>query len=216
MIPRKLAWSLSMFAVVTACGSSGDGSNSSSGSSGSSSAAGSGTTSSDAASGSSGTSTSGATSSGGTSGSSGGGTSGSSSGVDASVDASGDAGAVSDESSVLRDGGADVTTVVSGDAGICSSCGPTSVCVESQTLGGAVIVPDDAGQCPQGYVVSAGPPARCNFAPSYECRLLPSACNTAPGSTAIAHCTCAASLCQAGDRCTDVSPTLMLCQLLAP
>ena len=204
-----------MITVLTACGSSGDGSNSSSGAGGSSGAAGSGTTSADASSGSSGAG-SGTTSTGASAGSSGSATSGSSSAGDASVDASRDAGVVSDAISPPTDGGADAMTVVSGDAGICGSCGPTSVCVESQTLGGAVIVPDDAGQCPQGRVLSAGPPARCDLAPSYACRLLPAACNTAPGSTAIAHCTCAASLCQAGDRCTDVSPTLMLCQLLAP
>jgi hypothetical protein len=36
------------------------------------------------------------------------------------------------------------------------------------------------------------------------------------GSTAIAHCTCAPGLCPLAYQCTDPTPILMKCTLLAP
>jgi hypothetical protein len=42
--------------------------------------------------------------------------------------------------------GAGQTTGSDGDAGICASCGAGSVCVEEQVVGGAIVLPDDAGQ----------------------------------------------------------------------
>jgi len=110
--------------------------------------------------------------------------------------------------------GAGQTT--SGDAGVCAACGAGAVCVEDVVSGGAFITPDDAGQCPPGRVLSPGTPQTCVSPPTYHCATLPAACNTAPGSTAIAHCACAGSLCGSGESCTDVTPSLMKCTLLAP
>jgi hypothetical protein len=56
----------------------------------------------------------------------------------------------------------------------------------------------------------------CITPPTYHCAALPSACNTAPGATAIAHCVCAPGLCPPGDQCSDPTPVLMTCSLLAP
>jgi hypothetical protein len=103
-----------------------------------------------------------------------------------------------------------------GDAGVCATCHPGTVCLEHQVSGGALIMPDDAGQCMNGRVLSPGPPALCVVAPTFQCATLPGACSNPPGTPAIAHCTCATSLCASGEVCTDVTPTLMRCQLLAP
>lgn len=103
-----------------------------------------------------------------------------------------------------------------GDAGVCATCHPGTVCLEHQVSGGALIMPDDAGQCPAGRVVSPGTPALCVVDPTFQCAPLPATCSNAPGTPAIAHCTCAKSLCASGEVCTDVTPTLMRCQLLAP
>jgi hypothetical protein len=70
--------------------------------------------------------------------------------------------------------------------------------------------------CPSGRVPSGGTPDVCIVPPTYHCAGLPAACNTAPGNPAIAHCTCAPELCPTSYMCTDPSPTLMKCSLLAP
>jgi hypothetical protein len=70
--------------------------------------------------------------------------------------------------------------------------------------------------CPSGRVPSGGTPDVCVVPPTYHCAALPAACNTALGSTAVAHCTCAPELCPTSYMCTDPSPTLMRCALLAP
>lgn len=111
--------------------------------------------------------------------------------------------------------GASQTTGSDADA-TCATCGAGSVCVENQTIGGAVFRPDDAGQCPAGRIIVPAAPNFCSLPPTFNCALLPSACATAPGSTAVAHCTCAPSLCSAGRQCTDLTPTLMRCLLSAP
>jgi hypothetical protein len=154
---------------------------------------------------------SGTTSSGGSSGGSGsGGSSGSGSG-------SGGSSGSGSGSGGLDAGTPDSTSeAAAGDAGTCATCGAGSVCVEDQTLGGARIPPDDAGQCPPGLVIVPDAPSTCSSPPTFHCAVLPSTCTTPPGSIAVAHCTCAASLCAAGDMCTDLTPTLMRCVLAAP
>jgi hypothetical protein len=112
---------------------------------------------------------------------------------------------------------ASTSETTDGDAGTCATCGSGSVCVEDQTSGGALIPPDDAGDCPAGRVVAdAGMTRICQAEPTFHCAVLPSACATAPGSTAIAHCTCAPLLCSGEGMCSDVTPTLVECLLLAP
>jgi hypothetical protein len=145
-----------------------------------------------------------------------------SSGGTGSSGGSGSSGSVGDDATahdaaVEADGAstADAQTVY-GDAGVCAACSPGSVCVEDGISGGALILPDDAGQCPAGRVPSGGTPDVCVTPPTYHCAKLPAACNTALGATAVAHCTCAPELCPTADQCTDPTPTLMKCSLLAP
>jgi hypothetical protein len=98
----------------------------------------------------------------------------------------------------------------------CANCTSGQVCVVDQTVGGAVFFPDDAGNCPNGRVIVPAAPGKCSPPPTYHCANLPATCNTAPGSTAIAHCVCAKELCTGGTMCSDLTPTLMQCLLLAP
>ncbi len=108
------------------------------------------------------------------------------------------------------------SSMVTGDAGICASCGSGHVCVEHRIEGGGLVFPNDAGVCPDGTVLNPDSPHNCERTPTYECARLPGACSNPPGTPAPAHCTCAASLCGSFEQCTDVSPTLMQCALLAP
>jgi hypothetical protein len=136
---------------------------------------------------------------------------------DAAPDATSDTSA--DASSDGADhGGSDATADgTAGDAGTCPTCGSGSVCVEDQTSGGALILPDDAGACPSGRIpADAGTLLVCELAPTFHCAVLPSACTTALGSTAVAHCTCAPSLCSGEGMCSDVTPTLVECLLEVP
>jgi len=167
-------------------------------------------------------------SSGGASGASSGGASGASSGGASGSSTGGSSGAATGG----RSSGGSTSTGGTTDAGVkdamgepgdahtdsCSACKRGELCVEHITEGGAFI-PVDAGRCPKGRIpesLGPGRPSDCVYAPSYECRSLPAECSTAPGSTAVAHCTCARSFCDTSDQCTDVSPTLMKCALLAP
>jgi hypothetical protein len=107
----------------------------------------------------------------------------------------------------------DAGAIVYGDAGICATCGPASVCVEDQTIGGPDAgPPDDGGNCPTGYVPSENRNA-CVRPPSFHCAALPATCYP-PGGAAPAHCACAPSLCPISSpngQCTDLSPSLMQC-----
>ncbi len=133
----------------------------------------------------------------------------------ASGGASGSSGAGDRDAMVGPTDAATDGTNPSGDAGngVCSSCRVGELCVEHQTVGGALFLPD-AGRCPDGRVLSTGPRPTCDLAPSYTCEKLPAACTS--GSPAPAHCTCARSLCASANVCMDVSPTLMKCTLQAP
>jgi len=110
------------------------------------------------------------------------------------------------------DGAGDATTG-SADGGACAACGAGSICVEDLTVGGALILPDDAGQCPNGRVVvpqSIG----CSVPPTFHCAQVPGACTA--GTPAIAHCVCVPSICPAGYMCTDLTPTLTQCIQAVP
>jgi hypothetical protein len=136
-------------------------------------------------------------------------TGGSSSG---STSSGGTDGATQDSTTADATGGGDAAGPV-GDAGVCAMCGPGTVCLEHQVSGGAIFFPDDAGQCPSGRILSG---TTCIAEPTFQCVTLPGTCSNAPGTPALAHCVCARSLCASAEQCTDVTPTLMRCQLLAP
>ena len=139
-----------------------------------------------------------------------------SNGPDASKIADGSVGADGADG-MANDGGSTMLfDVYVGDGGVCDGCGGGSVCVEDQTIGGAAVYPDDAGHCPAGRVMVPQAPNFCSPVPTFHCAALPAACNTPPGSVAVAHCVCASNLCQAGTMCSDLSPTLMECLLAAP
>jgi hypothetical protein len=102
-----------------------------------------------------------------------------------------------------------------GDAGVCATCTGNEVCVEHQIVGGAVHPLNDAGRCDDGFVIVPEAPFTCSRPPTFQCAQLPSTCNTNPAAVAVAHCTCASSLC-AASSCTDVTPTLMRCVQSVP
>jgi hypothetical protein len=99
-----------------------------------------------------------------------------------------------------------------GDARPGFACGTTrcaggTVCVRSQILGGACLLPGDAG-CPPGYMAGA---QCCVRDPSYACADRPVAC------AAALTCGCAAAtLCSGGSVCMTPSPDEIDCTLLAP
>jgi hypothetical protein len=115
------------------------------------------------------------------------------------------------------DAGADSASHINnGDAGVCGSCDGASICVENQTIGGALFLPNDAGQCSDGRIIVPEAPQSCSSPPSHGCAQLPPACTTAAGSVAVATCVCAPSICAAGRQCSDPTPTLVRCLLRAP
>jgi hypothetical protein len=95
-----------------------------------------------------------------------------------------------------------------GAATTCSpACGSGSVCVASGVTGGAVVVVNDAGTCPNGYHATGG--GSCTQDLSYTCMPIPSGC----GGTV--SCTCASSLC-ATRMCDGYSNGLLSCVDLVP
>jgi hypothetical protein len=85
--------------------------------------------------------------------------------------------------------------------------------VEDWTVGGAIILPNDAGQCPNGRLVVV-PGGTCSSPPSYHCVQLPGACTN--GTPAVAHCVCVPSICPPSYMCTDLTPTFTQCLLEVP
>jgi hypothetical protein len=115
-------------------------------------------------------------------------------------------------SDARSDAAGDATTG-GADGGACAACGTGSICVEDLTVGGALILPDDAGQCPNGRVVvpqSLG----CSVPPTFHCAQVPGACTA--GTPAVAHCVCVPSICPASYMCTDLTPTLTQCLQAVP
>jgi hypothetical protein len=99
------------------------------------------------------------------------------------------------------------------DNGCDPACGAGSICVRTQTLGGALIQPDDAGVCPSGtYLVPSGGtgPGFCEGNPSFACAPRPAAC------TGALSCDCAASACPPAHTCQNDTPSEINCLLLAP
>jgi hypothetical protein len=97
--------------------------------------------------------------------------------------------------------GADVT---------CSPpCDSASVCVETVTNGGAIIIADDAGVCPPG-AHAAGVDRICVRNPTYGCAAKPAACG------ATLTCACAATLCTAPHFCQSTSAEQVDCVANVP
>jgi hypothetical protein len=101
----------------------------------------------------------------------------------------------------------DAAADAEGTDGSSTGCGGTTcaggqVCVREQVQGGAVIVPDDAGMCPGGRVLTGN---YCEQAPSYHCAATPPSC-----SSGLA-CACAQSLCSSPYQCTQASAGMVQC-----
>jgi hypothetical protein len=87
------------------------------------------------------------------------------------------------------------------------TCGAGAVCVRTQTLGGAVLLPTDGG-CPPGTSLSG---TTCQRDPTWACAPQPAACSSS------LSCTCAAAtLCTSGHTCSMPSSNQINCTLLAP
>lgn len=101
----------------------------------------------------------------------------------------------------------------SGDAGACGTvtCGAGQVCVREQVLGGALVLPDDAGMCPPGYQPGDPGTRACVRDPTYRCADRPAAC--AGGALS---CGCAGSLCTGCTMCMGVTDSTINCLCLAP
>jgi hypothetical protein len=79
-----------------------------------------------------------------------------------------------------------------GPGGCSPPCGAGSICVRDQVMGGAVVLPDDAGGCPSGYYSNG---SICERDPSFFCAPLPSGCN------GTVTCGCAGTLCTTQQTC---------------
>jgi hypothetical protein len=97
------------------------------------------------------------------------------------------------------------------DAGVTCSppCDSASVCVETVTNGGAIIIADDAGACPPG-THAAGVDRICVRNPIYGCAPKPAACG------ATLTCACAATLCTAPHFCQSTSAEQVDCVANVP
>jgi hypothetical protein len=105
--------------------------------------------------------------------------------------------------------------VESPDAALCNTCTGGRVCVSDQVVGGAVIVPDDAGMCPAGRIpTTRGALTTCVQEPAYHCELLPGACSA--GGLALSPCSCDPTICPPAFTCSLPSPTLVQCVEAVP
>ena len=95
------------------------------------------------------------------------------------------------------------------DAGMtCSpACAAGSICVASGSVGGAVILPNDAGVCPSGthLALSGGALGLCTRDLNYSCVTIPAEC----GGTVT--CACAASLCTPPAVCGGPTDGVLSC-----
>ncbi len=96
-------------------------------------------------------------------------------------------------------------------SGCTPPCGPGSVCVRDQVVGGALVLPDDAGACPVGRHLTGD---RCERDPTFSCAATPAQCSGA------VDCSCAATLCtQQGScpyQCTSATSTEVECTCPVP
>jgi hypothetical protein len=105
--------------------------------------------------------------------------------------------------------------VESADAALCDTCRGGAWCVSDQVVGGAVILPDDAGMCPPGRIPSVGGAlTRCVQAPVYHCTTLPGACFP-QGGAAPSPCVCDPSVCPSGFMCS-LGPSVATVQCVEP
>lgn len=98
-----------------------------------------------------------------------------------------------------------------GHADVSTSCGTTTctggeICVVTTSSGGACMLPDDAGVCPDGTHTSG---CCSNVSTTYACKAVPSACG------ATLACPCASTLCQCGD-CNVADAGVLQCRCLYP
>jgi hypothetical protein len=99
------------------------------------------------------------------------------------------------------------------DNGCDPACTAGNVCVSNQTVGGALIEPNDAGICPTGMhpVPSGGTaPGHCENNPTYTCASRPAACSGA------LSCACAGALCASGHACQGATETQVSCVEAVP
>ena len=94
------------------------------------------------------------------------------------------------------------------DYGGCGTCAAGSMCVKEQTIGGAIIVPDDAGVCSSGRVIVPEAPGYCSLPPTFDCAPMDPSCFARPS------CNCSASSCN-GD-CTDANSKVVVCLRRVP
>ena len=108
------------------------------------------------------------------------------------------------DAATTKDSGYDGGPVVCGTM----TCASGEICVFDQQEGGAFRPPDDAGNCPDGEVLTG---ISCSPAPSYRCVAFPTACSSGGLS-----CACAGTLCQNSYSCMSVTGGVVGCYLLAP
>jgi hypothetical protein len=87
-------------------------------------------------------------------------------------------------------------------------CSSGQVCVAETISGGACLLPDDAGACPNG--TTHWGPCCSNISTSYTCATRPAGC----GSTLT--CSCASSLCSVAGGCQTASGNQLGCSVAAP
>ena len=100
-----------------------------------------------------------------------------------------------------------------------STCGADEVCIAYRTVGGALLLPDEDGNCPEGSYSSGGSAAHCIREWAYECRELEGCERDA------IDCDCGRGMCPSGhDSCHEAgagdehlsSDAVLTCELLAP
>lgn len=99
------------------------------------------------------------------------------------------------------------------DNGCDPACTTGNVCVSNQTVGGALIEPNDAGACPTGmHLVPSGgtAPGHCEANPTYTCASRPAAC------AGTLSCACAGVLCESGHACQRATEAQVSCVEAVP
>jgi hypothetical protein len=123
----------------------------------------------------------------------------------AAYDAAAAAGDAATDAAMAIDSAHDAGSVACGSM----TCEAGALCVFDQQEGGALRRPDDAGNCPDGQVLTG---IGCSPAPSYHCFPKLAACS----ADARLSCSCAQSLCQTGYTCMSVTGAVIGCYQLVP